>query len=140
METTSKAITVQATIKGNAEKVYFLFNDPKAIVQWNSGHPDWHTPTSGNDLRIGGKFKARMEAKDGSLGFDFEGIYTNVIENELLEYNIADGRKVKVSFEPAGDTVVVTETFEMENTHSEEMQRAGWQGILDNFKAYVESH
>ncbi len=141
METINqKAISVQATINAEVEKVWNLFNDPKAITEWSSGHPDWHTPCSENDLREGGKFKTRMEARDGSMGFDFEGTYTTVKENKLIEYTMGDGRKVKVVFEPAGDTVTLTETFDLENMNSEEMQRAGWQGILDNFKAYVESH
>lgn len=135
-----KAITVQTTIKADIGKVWKLFNDPEAITKWNSGHPEWHTPSSENDLRVGGKFKHRMEAKDGSMGFDFEGIYTAVTEHKLMEYDIADGRKVKVVFGQGADGTVVTETFDLENIHSEEMQRAGWQGILDNFKAYAESH
>lgn len=141
METINqKAITVQTTIHADIRKVWKLFNDPQAITKWNSGHPEWHTPYSENDLRVGGTFKHRMEAKDGSMGFDFAGTYTAVIENELMEYDIADGRKVQVRFESAGNGTIVTETFDLENVHSEEMQRAGWQGILDNFKAYVESH
>ena len=141
METINqKAITVQATINTSVENAWKQFNDPKAIIVWATGHPDWHTPSSENDLRVGGKFKTRMEAKDGSMGFDFEGTYTTVEENKLIEYTMADGRKVKVSFESAGNGVVVTETFDPENMNSEEMQRAGWQGILDNFKAYAETH
>lgn len=141
METTNqKAISVEATINAPADKVWKLFNDPQAITKWNSGHPDWHTPSAENDLRVGGKFKHRMEAKDGSMGFDFEGTYTAITENKLMEYTIADGRKVKVIFEPSGNGTIVTEIFELENIHSEEMQRFGWQGILNSFREYVESH
>lgn len=141
METINRnAITVSAIINAGIDKVWTLFNDPKAITEWCTGHPDWHTPSSENDLRVGGKFKHRMEAKDGSMGFDFEGTYSAVNENKLIEYSIADGRKVKITFEQEGNAVKLTEVFEAENMNSEEMQRAGWQGILDNFKQYAETH
>ena len=107
-------------------------------MQWNAVSNDWHTTKSSVDLRTGGNFSARMEAKDGSMGFDFEGTYTNVVDKKLIEYSMDDGRTVSVTFEEVDDGVKVTEVFDAESTHSIEMQRQGWQSILDNFKKYVE--
>src|SRR5690606_14523472 len=100
---------------------------------------DWHTPWAENDLRVGGKLLSRMEARDGSMGFDFEGEYTEVKPHEHIVYTIADGRKVEVIFTGNGKETTVAESFEAENTHTQEMQQAGWQAILDNFKQYTES-
>ncbi len=136
---TKKTITVETTVKAPVEKVWKTWSTPEDIIQWNNASDDWHTTRAENDLRAGGKFMARMEAKDGSAGFDFEGVYDEVKPNELIEYTIGDGRKVKVTFSPDGDETKVTETFETEDTHSPEMQRTGWQAILDNFKNYTES-
>ena len=136
---TKKIITVETTVQAPVEKVWKTWSTPEDIIQWNNASDDWHTTRAENDLRAGGKFIARMEAKDGSAGFDFEGVYDEVKPNELIEYTIGDGRKVKVTFSPDGDETKVTETFETEDTHSPEMQRTGWQAILDNFKNYTES-
>lgn len=136
---TQNTITVETTVKAPVEKVWKTWSTPEDIIQWNNASDDWHTTRAENDLRIGGKFLARMEAKDGSAGFDFGGIYDEVKPNELIGYTIGDGRKVKVTFSSGGDETKVTETFEAESTNPLEMQRAGWQAILDNFKKYTES-
>lgn len=133
-------ITIETTINAPLEKVWYAWNTPEDIMKWNSASDDWHTPSSTVDLRVGGKFTSRMEAKDGSVGFDFEGTYTNVVDQELIEYSMSDGRKVSVKFVPENDQVKVIESFDPENQNPEEMQRAGWQAILDNFKKYVESN
>lgn len=134
------AITVSATINAPVEKVWKLWSEPAHIKQWNNASDDWHTPHAENDLREGGKFSSRMEAKDGSFGFDFGGVYDVVKTHELIAYTMGDGRTVKITFEGNGSTTTVTETFDAETTHSEDMQRAGWQAILDNFKKYTEAN
>ena len=134
-----KVITVETTVNAPVAKVWDAWTNPDHIVKWNHASDDWHSPRATNDLRIGGKFTARMEAKDGSMGFDFEGTYGEVKPNEYLEYTIPDGRVVKVSFTDKGDATSVVEQFDAENVHSAEMQQAGWQAILDNFKKYTES-
>lgn len=139
METTERtSITVEATIHAPVTKVWDMWTKPNHITQWNNASEDWHTPKAENDLRVGGKFLSRMEAKDGSVGFDFEGIYDEVKIHELISYSMSDGRKVNIQFKDQGDATTVTETFDAEQTHSIEMQRGGWQAILDNFKKYVE--
>ena len=139
METISKtAITVEATINAPVEKVWKLWTLPEHITKWNNASDDWHTPKAENDLRVGGKFLSRMEAKDGSMGFDFNGIYDNIIANKLISYKIEGGRKVKVEFASKGNTTKVRETFEPENENPIEMQKGGWQAILNNFKKYAE--
>ena len=135
-----KTITVENTINAPVEKVWRLWTEPEHIKKWNNASDDWHTPHAENDLRPGGKFVSRMEAKDGSFGFDFGGVYDDVRNHESIEYTIGDGRKVKVTFSGQGNHTTVTETFEAENTHSLEMQQGGWQAILDNFKRYVEAN
>lgn len=131
-------ITIEATVKAPIDRVWAAWNDPRAIEQWNAASPDWHTPRASVDLREGGKFTSRMEARDGSMGFDFEGIYTRIEPNRLIEYTMGDGRKVRVEFAAAGDAVSVRETFDAEDTHTAEQQRQGWQSILDNFARHVE--
>lgn len=141
METATKtSITIESTIKAPVEKVWQLWSAPEHITQWCSASDDWHTPRAENDLRIGGKFSSRMEAKDGSFGFDFGGVYDQVKTNELIEYTIGDGRKVSIHFKPEDNETRVIETFEAENENPVEMQRAGWQAILDNFKKYAEAN
>jgi uncharacterized protein YndB with AHSA1/START domain len=141
METAAKtAITVATTINAPVEKVWRFWSLPEHITKWCSASDDWHTPKAENDLRTGGKFLSRMEAKDGSFGFDFGGIYDAVKTNELIEYTIGDGRKVTIQFAANGNETKVTETFEAESTNPIEMQRGGWQAILDNFKKYVEAN
>lgn len=134
-----KVITVETTVNAPVAKVWDAWTNPDHIVKWNQASDDWHTPRASNDLRIGGKFTARMEAKDGSMGFDFEGTYSEVKPNEYLEYTIPDGRVVKVSFTGNGNATSIVEQFDAENIHTAEMQQAGWQAILDNFKKYAES-
>ena len=132
-------VTVEATVDAPVEKVWKTWSEPHHIKNWCAASDDWHAPKAENDLRTGGAFSTRMEAKDGSFGFDFGGVYDNVKENELIEYTMGDGRKVDVKFSPAGDQTKVVETFEAEATNPVEMQRGGWQAILDNFKKYTES-
>ena len=141
METSIKTtITVENTINAPVEKVWELWTGAKHIRKWNNASDDWHTTYAENDLRTGGSFRSRMEAKDGSSGFDFGGIYDEVKPNELIVYTIGDGRRVKVTFSPSENRTKVVETFEAENTHSTEMQKGGWQAILDSFKKYAESN
>jgi uncharacterized protein YndB with AHSA1/START domain len=133
-------ITIQTTVNAPIEKVWLYFTQPEHIKNWNNASDDWHTPSAQNDLRAGGNFVYRMEAKDGSFGFDFGGTYDVVKENEYLEYTIGDGRKVKASFIGQGTATKVVENFEAETTNSIDMQRTGWQAILDNFKKYTEAN
>lgn len=132
------AITVSTTINAPIDQVREAWTDPKHITQRIHASDDRHAPHAENDLRADGRFKTRMEAKDGSVGFDFEGTYTNVNGKETIEYTMDDGRKVSVRFIEEGETTKVLETFDTETQHSEEMQRSGWQAILDNFKKHVE--
>jgi uncharacterized protein YndB with AHSA1/START domain len=137
---TKKTITVQAVIKAPLEKVWNLWTTPEHVTKWNNASDDWHTPRAENDLRVGEKFLYRMEARDGSFGFDFTGIYDEIKRNELIACTMDDERKVKVTFKKNNDVETrVAETFEAESTNPLEMQRGGWQAILDNFKKYVET-
>lgn len=131
-------VTIEAVVNAPVEKVWELWNNPKHVTQWNTPSPDWHTPNAENDLRVGGTFLYRMEAKDGSFGFDFAGTYDDVTPNKRLAYTIGDGRKVEVLFDSEGNPTKITSTFEAENQNPVEMQRGGWQAILDNFKQYAE--
>lgn len=141
METNEKTkITVQTLINSSVEKVWKCWNTPSDIEKWNAASDDWHTTKSENDVRNDGKFTYRMEAKDGSFGFDCDGIYTKVIINELIEYTMADGRKASIVFKTLDNKIEVVETFEAENENPIELQRGGWQAILDNFKKYVEQN
>jgi uncharacterized protein YndB with AHSA1/START domain len=140
METATKtAITVEALVKAPIEKVWASWSEPKHITKWCQASEDWHVPHAENDLKTNGKFKTTMAAKDGSMSFDFDGVYTNVQLHKVIEYTIADGRTVKITFSPIGNETKVTETFEAETTNPIEMQRGGWQAILDNFKKYTEA-
>jgi len=131
-------ITVEATVDAPMEQVWRAWNTPADIVQWNAASDDWHTTKSSVDLRVGGGYSSRMEAKDGSMGFDFAGTYTKVVEHELIESTFGD-RTLVVEFVPGPDGVTVRETFDAETTHSLEQQRDGWQAILNNFKRHVEA-
>ncbi|MEO6176185.1 MAG: SRPBCC family protein [Flavobacterium circumlabens] len=133
-------IKVQNTINAAIEKVWEFWTLPEHITKWSFASPDWHTPYAENDLIEGGKFKSTMAAKDGSMSFDFEGEYTLIKQNEAIEYVMADGRKVEISFEATLNGVEVIESFDPETQNPEEMQRGGWQAILDNFKSYVEKN
>lgn len=132
-------ITVEATVQQPVEKVWELWNNPADIMEWNNADPSWHTPSSENDLRAGGKFKNRMEAKDGSFGFDFEGIYDTVELHKEISYSMGDGRKATTIFtEQDGSTDIAT-TFDAETENDPEIQKQGWQAILDNFVKYAAS-
>jgi uncharacterized protein YndB with AHSA1/START domain len=131
-------ITVETTIEAPLEHVFRAYTRPEDIVQWNAASADWHTTTATVDLREGGTFSSRMEAKDGSVGFDFAGTYTKIIPNERIEYTFGE-RTAQIEFHPTGSFVLVRITFDAENTHPEEMQRGGWQAILDNFKRHTET-
>jgi uncharacterized protein YndB with AHSA1/START domain len=131
-------ITVETLVNASLNTVWEAWNNPDDINQWNAASDDWHTTRSTVDLREGGKLSARMEAKDGSAGFDFEGTYTRVVPQKLVEYRMTDGREVKVQFSEFEDGVRVTETFEAETENELELQRQGWQAILDNFARHVE--
>jgi uncharacterized protein YndB with AHSA1/START domain len=131
-------ITVETLVKAGLDPVWRAWNDPEDIKQWNAASDDWHTTQSTVDLREGGKFSARMEAKDGSFGFDFEGTYTRVAPYKLIEYRMDDDRTCKVEFVEEAGGVRVRETFDAETENAPEMQRQGWQAILDNFARHVE--
>ena len=131
-------ITIQTNINAPLEKVWELYTNPDHVIKWNNASDDWHTPNAENDLREGGSFKYRMEAKDGSAGFDFEGVYDQIVPMALIKYHLLDGRKVEVVFSEDTSGTMVVVNFEPEDTNSLEMQRSGWQSILDNFKGYVE--
>jgi len=139
MTTERTAISVKTTVDAPVKRVWTLWTQPEHIMQWNNASPDWHTPKAENDLRTGGTFSYRMEARDGSFGFDFKGEYTNVEPYEKIEYRMDDGRSVSIYFEAEENKTTITETFEIEDTNPEELQRTGWQAILDNFKQYAES-
>ncbi|MEP6949046.1 MAG: SRPBCC family protein [Ginsengibacter sp.] len=133
-------IIVENTINAPVEKVWKYWTKPEHITQWNNASDDWHTPRAENDLRIGGSFVSRMEAKDGSFGFDFGGVYDAITTNEHIEYTLGDGRKVTITFTADGNKTTVVESFEAESTNPVEMQKGGWQNILDNFKKYTEAN
>mgnify|MGYP003539722979 CR=1 FL=1 len=133
-------ITVKTIVQAPVEKVWECWTKAEHITGWNNASDDWHTPRAENDLRVGGKFLSRMEARDGSMGFDFGGVYDEVKPNEGIAYTLDDDRKVKIGFTGNGNETTVTETFETENENSIELQRVGWQAILDNFKKHTETN
>ena len=140
METSGKTkITVEGFVNAPLNTVWESWTAPQHIVKWSFASDDWHTTKAENDLRVGGTFSSRMEAKDGSFGFDFEGVYDEVETNKLIAYTLGDGRTVKIKFTATGNETHIAETFEAETVNSEELQRDGWQAILDNFKKYTES-
>jgi uncharacterized protein YndB with AHSA1/START domain len=130
-------ITVQATINAEAKKVWNSYTNPKHIVHWNFADPSWHCPSAENDMQIGGIYKVRMEAKDGSFGFDFEAIYTEIIEGKQFTYEFEE-RTITVQLNNLGNKTEVVVTFDPENENPIEIQQNGWQMILNNFKAYTE--
>ncbi|WP_028608833.1 SRPBCC family protein [Paenibacillus harenae] len=140
MGTDLSRVTVEATIQAPVEKVWEYWTEPEHIKKWNSASDEWHTPIAENDLRVGGKFLSRMEAKDGSFGFDFGGVYDEVKMNESIAYTLGDERKVHISFVSQGNATKVIETFDPESSNPVEMQKGGWQAILDNFKKYAETN
>ena len=133
-------ITVEVQINAPVDKVWTLWTSPEHITQWNNPSPEWHTPKAQHDLRAGGNFLFRMEARDGSMGFDYGGVYDAVKPNEYLEYTIEDGRKVKIYFTGEGIRSKIVQTFEAETMNTVEQQRVGWQGILNSFKEYTEAN
>ena len=136
--TPAPKITVEATVAAPIAAVWRAWNNPDDIVQWNAASPDWHTTKAAVDLRAGGSFSSRMEAKDGSMGFDFAGTYTKVVPHELIE-SAFDGRTLRVEFVAGKDGVTVRETFDAEAVHPVEYQKQGWQAILDSFRKHVEA-
>jgi uncharacterized protein YndB with AHSA1/START domain len=132
-------VTVETVVKAELNKVWDVWNTPEDIKQWNTAQADWHTTKSTVDLREGGKFLTHMEAKDGSEGFDFEGTYTRIVPKKAIEYRMSDGREVKVEFVEGPRGVLVKETFDAETENTPELQRQGWQAILDNFGRHVEA-
>lgn len=131
-------IHIETTVNAPIERVWATWNDPRAIERWHAASPDWHTPRASVDLREGGRFCSRMEARDGSAGFDFEGSYTRVESPHLIEYALSDGRHIRIEFIPGAGGTRVRERFDVEATHGAEQQRQGWQAILDNFARHVE--
>jgi uncharacterized protein YndB with AHSA1/START domain len=139
MEKDSRII-VDATVNAMVAKVWKLWNNPDDIVKWNTPDPSWHSPSSENDLRVGGKFKTRMEAKDGSFGFDFEGTYDSVVLNKEIAYTIDDGRKVTTTFTEKDGKTHLSTVFDPEEENDPEFQKQGWQAILSSFAQYAESN
>lgn len=140
MSTTAPVtVMIETTVNVSVEKAWMVMTEPVHIVKWNAASPDWHTPRSENDLRKGGTFTSRMEAKDGSFGFDFGGTYDQVTLHSSYAYTMGDGRTVVVLFIPQGDSTRIIEIFVAESENSPELQRSGWQSILDNYKKYAES-
>lgn len=135
-----EVITIKVDINQSLEKVWEYWNNPKHIVNWNVASDSWHVRFAKNDLEVGGKFISRMEAKDGSMGFDFGGTYNEIIKNKLITYTLGDGRKVKIEFIRDGEMTKVVESFEAEESNPIKLQKDGWQAILDNFKKYVEKN
>lgn len=133
-------ITIEATIAANTKKVWDFWNKPEHITQWNFAIDTWHCPKASNDLRVGGKLQSRMEAKDGSFGFDFEGTYDEVVDQKRIVYTITDGRKVETDFSDLGGKTKIVTVFEAESENPVEMQKGGWQSILDSFKKYAEAN
>lgn len=134
----AEQLKVEVVVNNEREKVWQAFTDPTFIVQWNHADDTWHSPKAENDLRVGGRFNNRMEAKDGSAGFDFTGIYDEVVVPEKLSYTMDDGRKATVTFEELGNSTHVVTLFDPESENPPEFQKAGWQAILDNFKKVAE--
>ena len=132
-------ITVEVVVNAPLEKVWNCWTAPEHITKWCQASDDWHSPKATNDVRVGGKFLTRMEAKDGSFGFDFEGTYTAVDLHKRIEYDMADGRIAKISFLKEGNGCKIIESFEAETENPEEMQKGGWQAILNSFKKYAEA-
>jgi uncharacterized protein YndB with AHSA1/START domain len=132
-------ITVETSVAAGLEQVWDAYSNPDDIKQWNTASDDWHTTHSTVDLREGGRFQSRMEAKDGSFGFDFEGEYTRVVPGRAIGYRMSDGREANVEFTERDGGALVRVTFDAESENPAEMQRDGWQAILDSFRRYVEA-
>jgi uncharacterized protein YndB with AHSA1/START domain len=140
MDTQNKTIlTVETIVNTPLAKVWELWNKAEHITKWAFASDDWHAPRAENDLRAGGKFSSRMEAKDGSMGFDFGGTYDEVRDNEFIAYTLGDGRKVDITFSAQGNETRIVENFEAESENTLELQQGGWQAIMNNFRKYAES-
>lgn len=139
MNTTDNKITIKASVLANIEKTWDCYTSPDHITGWNFADNSWHCPSASNDLQPGGKYSARMEAKDGSFGFDFEAIYNEIVPLKKIAYTMGDGRQATVLFEAGNTETVVTVIFDPETENAVELQREGWQAILNNFKKYTES-
>ncbi|MFJ8066571.1 SRPBCC family protein [Psychrobacillus sp. NPDC096426] len=131
-------VTIETIVNAPAEKVWEYWTKPNHLTKWNSASDDWHTPFAENDLRAGGKFLSRMEAKDGSFGFDFGGVYDEVKLHEFISYTLGDGRKVETTFLNQENDTKIIQVFDPETENPIEMQQQGWQAILNNFKKYAE--
>ncbi len=140
MKNSNSVITVNTSIKAPIEKVWTFWTEPMHLVEWNNAFDDWHTPVAENDVRTGGKLKLRMEAKDGSAGFDHEATYDDVVKNEKIEYTTSDGRKSTILFTETNEGIQVSESFEPEDETPRDIQQKFVQSILNRFKVYVESH
>lgn len=138
MDTTK--ITIQAVVAADRQKVWDRYTQPEHITKWNFATDTWHCPAASNDMRVGGKYLARMEAKDGSFAFDFEAVYNEIVDGEKFTYTMPDNREIQVSFEQTDDKTRVTVTFDPENENPVDLQRSGWQSILDNFRRYAEGN
>jgi len=136
----STKITIRAVISADKHKTWNYYTQPEHITKWNFATENWHCPSAKNDMRVGGKYIARMEAKDGRVGFDFEAIYNEIINGEKFVYTLTDGRQVNVTFKSRNNNTEITITFDQEKENSVELQRKGWQAILDNFKKYTETN
>ncbi|MBR11217.1 MAG: activator of HSP90 ATPase [Rickettsiales bacterium] len=136
----SDQITISSTVKATKSKAWEFYTSPEHITQWNFADPSWHCPSASNDMRVGGKYVARMEAKDGSFGFDFEAVYEAIVPDESFTYVLEDGRKATVTFEAQGDETLVTVVFDPEKENPIDMQKGGWQAILNNYAAYTEAN
>ena len=139
MESDKNVIRVQVTVNAPIEKVWFFWTNPEFIIKWNNASDDWHTTKAENNLIVGGKFSSRMEAKDGSEGFDLWGTYDEIVYPERITYTMGDGRKAEIDFIDISDMTEIIESFEAETENSLELQQGGWQAILDNFKKLVEN-
>ena len=137
---TSTKITIEAIVSASSLKIWEFWIQPEHITKWNFASDDWHCPKAENNLRVGGKFSSRMEAKDGSFGFDFWGTYDEIIEHKKIAYTMGDGRQAITNFEGLEDSTKIITIFDAENENPVEMQREGWQAILNNFKKYSETN
>lgn len=139
-QSNTQSVTIEATVNAPVDKIWKYWTDPNHITKWNAASDDWHSPRAENDVRVGGRFTIRMEAKDGSFGFDFEGTYDKVVPNKQITYTLGDGRNVDTTFTPEGRTTRIVTQFDAESENPVAMQRDGWQAILNNFKKYTEAN
>ncbi|MEP7266656.1 MAG: SRPBCC family protein [Saprospiraceae bacterium] len=136
----SNKIKLTAIVHADSKKAWNYYTLPEHITKWNFASPDWYCPSATNDMKVGGKYKARMEAKDGSFGFDFEAIYNEIVPGQRFKYTLPDGRKVSVNFIETGDKTTVQIVFDPEDQNPLELQKNGWQAILNNYKMYTETN